>query len=503
MQKWKLAGSTAAIALLSATGAWADVTPEDIWQNWQDMSASYGQTVTTDSAARDGDTLVVTGLKLSTDDGTNKMDSTIGEVRFKDKGDGTVEVTMSDTYTMALTTEGGEEFSPAKMDVTISQPGTIALASGTPEETSYAFTSPNATVTMKGMEGADDAASTFEMVANLTNFTGRYLVAGSADAKSLDSELALDNLTLTVDGTDAGGSSKVKITADVADIAGKGMGKAVGIDMADLAAALKAGMSVDASLTHGAVTFSVDVDENNAPSKLTGAAASGNFGLAMDASRLKYTSGGKGLALTVSGAEIPFPEVKIAYEEAAFDFMMPVSKSDTPSDFSFLTKIVGLTVSDEIWAMLDPGASLPRDPATLIIDTKGTAKMTADMMNEAEMAALGDAPPGDLLSLDVTELKASIAGADLTGSGAFTFDNTDLETYGGMPAPTGKIDLKLVGGNGLLDKLVALGMLSDDDAMGARMMMSMFANPGAGPDELTSSLEFKDKGFYANGQKLQ
>jgi hypothetical protein len=39
--------------------------------------------------------------------------------------------------------------------------------------------------------------------------------------------------------------------------------------------------------------------------------------------------------------------------------------------------------------------------------------------------------------------------------------------------------------------------------MGARMMMSMFANPGAAADELTSTLEFKDKHFFANGQQLQ
>ncbi|MEY3533709.1 MAG: hypothetical protein RI979_1733 [Pseudomonadota bacterium] len=34
-------------------------------------------------------------------------------------------------------------------------------------------------------------------------------------------------------------------------------------------------------------------------------------------------------------------------------------------------------------------------------------------------------------------------------------------------------------------------------------MIAMFANPGAGEDELTSVLEFKDKGFFANGQQLQ
>ena len=92
----------------------------------------------------------------------------------------------------------------------------------------------------------------------------------------------------------------------------------------------------------------------------------------------------------------------------------------------------------------------------------------------------------------------------MTGTGAFTFDNTDMTTFAGMPAPDGKLDLKLMGGNGLLDKLVTMGLLSSDDAMGARMMVSMFANAGAeGTDELTSTIEFKDKILYANGQRMQ
>ena len=82
-------------------------------------------------------------------------------------------------------------------------------------------------------------------------------------------------------------------------------------------------------------------------------------------------------------------------------------------------------------------------------------------------------------------------------------DNSDMTTYDGMPAPTGKLDLKLVGGNALLDKLVALGVVSQDEAMGARMMVAMFAKSSGGGDELTSQLEFKDKHFYANGQQLQ
>ena len=46
-----------------------------------------------------------------------------------------------------------------------------------------------------------------------------------------------------------------------------------------------------------------------------------------------------------------------------------------------------------------------------------------------------------------------------------------------MPAAEGAIDLRLEGGNTLLDRLVAIGLLSQDEAATARMMAAMFARP--------------------------
>ena len=80
----------------------------------------------------------------------------------------------------------------------------------------------------------------------------------------------------------------------------------------------------------------------------------------------------------------------------------------------------------------------------------------------------------------------------------------DLQTFGGMPKPTGAIDLKLVGGNGLLDKLVAMGFVPEAQAMQARLMLGLFAVPGEAPDTLTSRLEVNEQGHVlANGQRIQ
>ena len=60
-----LAGTSAIVLSLTSTGLLADVTPEEVWQAWQDSSAAMGTTVTAESAARDGNTLVVSKIAMN------------------------------------------------------------------------------------------------------------------------------------------------------------------------------------------------------------------------------------------------------------------------------------------------------------------------------------------------------------------------------------------------------------------------------------------------------
>lgn len=502
MKHWSLAVSTATLALFAGY-AQADVTPDQVWQSWQEMSASMGQTLTVGSTKTEGGALIVTDLKAVTENDGSKVETALGEVRLTDKGDGTVEITMSDSYTVAMNFPPSGSDPAKSAEILISQPGMAIVASGTPEATDYAFTAPKLELTLSKLDGKDAAAEGTNVQATLANLAGHYLVAPEGTGKKLDSQFSADSLSIAVKGKDPENNSDVDLTASVSDLAGKGTGTLVGMENKEFSDALKAGFAMESGLTYGAVAYTVNVVDAQGPSKIVGSSQGGSLQFALDAARLLLETQGNGVQLAMSGPTIPLPEVSLTYAESGVRFLMPVEKSDTPQDFGFLVKLVDLSLSNDIWGMIDPTAQLPHDPATVIIDTKGTATLTHDLMNQTEMAALGDAPPGQLNSLDLTQILAKVVGAELTGAGAFTFDNTDMTTYQGVPAPTGKIDLKLVGGNALLDKLVAMGLISSDDAMGARMMLSMFAKAGTGEDELTSTLEFKDKHFYANGQQLQ
>jgi len=271
-----------------------------------------------------------------------------------------------------------------------------------------------------------------------------------------------------------------------------------------VAEALKAGLAVDSSFTYGATSVDFAAVEGDDTSNGTVTLEGGNITVALDSDRLVYGGGARNAAISVSSSDIPVP-FDMSYGEAAFNFQMPVLKSDAPGDFVVLTKLIDLQLPDRIWALFDPQKVLPRDPATLVIDLKGKMNWLIEIMDTAQAETVAtDQEVAELHALEVTELRLRAAGADVSGTGAFTFDNSDRTTFDGVPLPTGKLDLRIVGANGLLDRLVQMGTLPADQAAGARMMMGLFARTVDGAeDTLTSTLEFKDKGFFANGQRLQ
>ena len=224
----------------------------------------------------------------------------------------------------------------------------------------------------------------------------------------------------------------------------------------------------------------------------------------MDAESLAYDVSGTGVDMNVQTSDLPFP-LSMTMAEMAFKLEMPVARSEEEQPFSFLLKLADFAVPEELWGLVDPGRALPRDPATVLLDVSGRAKLSADLFDPMIAEGLaGDQPPGELHALTINELLVSAAGAKLSGLGEFTFDNTDLESFDGMPAPSGLARLQLVGANGLIDKLIGMGLMSEEDAMGARMMMGMLTVPGDAPDTLNSEITVTEEGHVlANGQRLK
>ncbi len=395
MKHWTLGTTIILSAFLSGTTAFAEITPEDLWAKYQELIATSGQTVVTESVARNGDTLEVRGMTVSMAEDAASVTQTVPELNFTDNGDGTVNITMSDTITVKGTT-------PANPDVPGAAPGSVDM-----------------TITQSGLT---------------------MKAAGSMDAPIID--YAADSMGATGSFDDGTGPTSL-------DIAFSGI--------------------------------------------------KGGYALSPTEFQTNYTTGAGTIGVT--SATVPFP-INIGFAEMAFDMKFPMVKSDAPVPYAFLMKIVDFTVPEEVWAMGDPTSQLPHEPATLVIDTTGMVRLLADFT--ATPAEGETPPPPEVSAVTINDLQLKMVGAELKGTGDLTLDNTDLTTFNGMPAPTGVLNFTLTGGNGLLDKLAAMGLVPEDQLMGFRMMMGMFATMATdGSDSMTSTVEFKDKGLFVNGQQLQ
>lgn len=496
-------GTTALIALITGNAALADVTPEEVWENWKGFTAAYGLSISTESESRAGDTLVIGGLSLLSEHDDMRSVMTIDQILFRDTGDGAVEITLSNDYQWTITTPNEPGSEPTDIALTISSPGATVRASGAAAETRYDFSAPAIDIALNSVDGVDAEALGVDIGMSMTESTGSTIVTGTDD-KAISSNLMILAVDVLADYVDPEGKSTLNFSATLAHLASFSSGiLPAAADLTDMAAALRAGFSTDGSLTYGNAGFTFDFAEGDQTATGEGSAESGNLTVAINEDQLAYGGWAKGIALKVSGSDIPFPEVALGYDASAFNFVMPISKSPEPADFALMTRIIGLTVSDDIWAMFDPTGALPRDPLTLIIDTKGKATLDVDLLDPLAMAIVGDGAPGELRSLEVTELKLTAAGTEVMGSGALTFDNSDTVTFDGVPKPTGTVTLNAAGINGLMDKLVQMGLLPEDQVSGMRMMLGLFARPGVGEDTLISTLEFKDGGFFANGMQLK
>ena len=488
-----LGASALIAALLCTTAVRADITPEEVWQGWVDLAQGFGQTVATASSERQGDTLVVSGVAITQDNLGIAASIGLDEVRLRDMGDGRVEVTMSESVPIraAGTPEGGE---PVDVNGTITHSGLSIIASGSAADTAYEYNAPALAMTMSVGDGQGKTPVNFTATMNGSN--GSYHVVTDG-GKHGESSLNAQAVTYSVTGTDPESSASFSFDGSVEGLSGTGeFNMPDGVKMENLAAALQAGVRMAGTYGYTSGTGKSVIEGPQGGSfDFTGGAGTLRFALSSDG--LAYGGDSGPMTMSMQMSEFPVPvDVKMA--ESAFDLKMPVARSDDAQPFGLLIKMVGLEVSEMLWGMLDPTQQLPRDPATLIVDVSGDGKLDIDIFDPVQAETIADQPPGQLNSLTINEVRVSAVGAELTGTGAATFNNAGL-----MPVPNGAVDLRLVGANALMQKLVAMGLLPEDQMMGAMMMLGLFAVPD-GEDTLKSKIEFKEDGsIYANGQQIQ
>lgn len=507
--------SSAAIGLalpitLVSHAALADLTPAQVWGDWRDYMQGMGYEISGTETAQGSD-LVISDVVMRFDaaDGTSGFAIDMERVDLLQNRDGSVEIVLPGSIPMVASgidneVDGGD----VTMTLVVTQTGHTMTASGTPEELVYDFSAATIGVTLQEMSvdgtpvDPSQAQASF-LGTNITTSTTMTI----GDVRGYEQSGTLDALTYDMAFTDlADPNSSGKIKGQATDLVIEGSG-AIPLDIApgaDAATMMRAGFAVTGAISYGSGSSDFDIkDLEDGNVRLISSSQGGTFGVSMSSEGLAYDVGQRGLNVAVTSNQMPFP-FEMSMAESAFGLALPVAKSDTPQDFALKIGLTEFAMSDVIWGMFDPAGQLPRDPANILLDLGGKVKLLVDWMDPEQAGAMAFGAPGELQAVNLNTLLLDAAGARLEGDGAVTFDGSGPAMVPGLGSPVGAINLALAGGNGLLDKLVSMGLLPQDQAMGARMMMGLFAVPGDGPDTLKSKIEFTQDGqILANGQRIR
>jgi len=499
----QLSASALLAALFCASAASADVTAEQVWQDWKDYYAQMGQTVTVGAEGMEGDTLVARDVKFTSETADAKTEGTISEVRLQEMGDGTVEITLPPEIPVVVYTTPAEgKASEVTMKLTNSD--LKIVASGTPESMDYDLAAAELGMTMDEAK-VDGSEAPVKMQFTAKGNKGKYH-SEKGVKRMLSSDLASEVVSFAITGADPKSGGTFNMTGLINAVVGTAaVTLPAEAKMDDMNAAMQAGMSMVGDFSYADGTYKIDGTGPDGDFTAESSGGAGKLNIAMSKDGLSYGGEAADSKVTITSPSVPFP-IEAAVAQTVFNLAMPVSKSDAAQPAELVMKIVDLKISDGLWNMVDPESQLPRDPATLVVDLSGAIRPLIDLFDpkQAESLAGGSADPAapptpfEVSEAKINQLHLKAVGTELTGTGAVTFDNSAMP-----PKPLGAIDLNLTGANALMDKLVAMGLVPADQVMGFRMMLGMFAVP-AGDDAVTSKIEFKeDGGIYANGQRIQ
>ena len=486
-------------ALIAGGAAHADVTAAQVWDDWKSQLALYGEdSITIGAEETSSGTVTVRDLSVKYSEQDVMIDASMGSILFNEQSDGSVRVTMDESYPITVTGEDG-----VVITILVSQTNLEMIVSGDPDAMDYAISADQYKIALQDVVDADVTyTGDAEIAANDLDLNYKTSL-GDLRAISYDGSIA--SLDLLVDFQVPGGNGEY-IT---------GAGKIAGMQLqAEMAIPLDADfndpdslIAEGLSMVGGYVIEGADYvfDVNSDGEQAAGSISSGMavFNGEMNSETVSYDAQTVDIAVSIQTSQFPLP-VEVGLAEYALSFKMPAGKTEEPSDFGMSFDLIGLTISDTIWDLFDAGKVLPRDPATIQLALAGQAKALFDMFDPDQQDAMNDAVmPFELASLSLDQLKIMAAGALVTGSGAFSFDNTDMQTFAPMPRPEGEATVEITGLNALLDNLVAMGLVPEQDIMGPRMMMGMFAR-STGDDQMEIGVEV-DKGgqVLVNGNRVR
>ena len=504
----RLLAAALSTTCLSTLPALADVTPDEVWTSYKDMIASMGMAVTADEV-HDGDTLVIRDMTyemvVETPEGDVTSTTIAPEIRFEPIKGGKVSMRYNAPISsVTVVPEDTDLETPEfKTESTTTIEG-LTVISGTANDMLY--TMDGAAFVMTSEPAMIDGVMVqpgFKVAVD--QISGTYTIERDGETLTSDMDMVADTVTYGIEPFTAEGAeleaaftaSDLKMGGDlvlhtqsendyIANILGN------------------SNMNVTMRSERSSSTFRLLDEDGNTVEVLSNTGPS-QLGFTLNDGAIGYEATGENITATVAASQLPGDPLAFSMDSSAVSVLFPLAASDEAQPYKLSLGLESVVLPDLAWMIADPQNTMSHDPATLRLDLGGTMENGIDLFDTAALAAAeadGEMPVA-MKTVDLSELFLSLAGAEIKGQGQGHFLEAEPAIPGGMPPFAGTLSLNMKGLLGLLDNLTASGLVQQEQAMSFRMMLSLFARPGDGEDEMVSDLEMTEDGqIIANGQPL-
>lgn len=200
----------------------------------------------------------------------------------------------------------------------------------------------------------------------------------------------------------------------------------------------------------------------------------------------------------ISGGMAPFVG-EVSFGAVGMAVGMPLIATPEEQTIYYRFNFDDIVASSETLALVG-AQEFGGEPITLALDISAQGRLTQDFGVEFVEA---DAPPFDVTSISLNQLRTRVGATELSGSGSFAFLGGLLNSLGrDFPDGTGDFVFELIGGDALLTRLSAIGIVPADQQFFARMMMNGLGTP-IGDDHLRSEVAMRPGGqITVNGAPL-
>lgn len=477
---------TAAL-LCSGSAAFAGLTAEGLWQEWQASAARAGLTLQADARQASDGALTLRGIALSMGNGARLQ---LSELELASKPDGSVEIRPGDLVLHSPGTAEGDlpKLSQSGLSVTATEPASGGIR--------YSYQAAEFTLTYDVTIGPADAGRKAQSRSVFTGLRGSFSDTPGAlreFALELKASRLMSEMRLT--GAAADASAAPLSRSDTEGLALRGEltlpdsvlpGSIT--DAASFRAALMAGLRVSFDAAQGITLGEGRDDAFPLPyaMSLRSEPVSGGIALSKDAFRLNAESAALDFHITTPLGPAP---MDVSFGAARFALTLPATARDAAAPYALQIGVRDLSMSETAWAVFDSGRVLPRDPLQFELDLNGDMRLDLVALASEQVDA---ASPFDRIlpeSLTLRKALLTAAGASFEAEGAFRFTSQGRDLL-----PIGQAHLALSGIERLIRALTTLGVLQAEDATVAMSMLRRFTRPGPGVDTWISDIEARQDG---------